>query len=187
MNKALFFLLLIFMGTGMTAVNAEIYTSGNLGLGYVQDADLLKNGVGGDIEYSLGPVVTVSVGEDFKNGLRAEGELAFRINTWCYDSKYDTKSMSLMANAFYDFMPEKTITPFAMLGVGFAQLESYFYHKSESDTVYAYQGGVGLSFSLKNNLKFDLQYRMLATEDPQFGEFESEYFTHSLLIGLRGF
>ena len=98
----------------------------------------------------------------------------------------DFVSSSLMFNGFVDLIPNGQICPFVGAGIGFANVEGDIdYYGSEDDNVFAYQFAAGMAFAVTQNIKFDLQYRYFATEDPEFYSLEAEYDTHNIMVGMR--
>ena len=218
MNRAIpAFSLFVFLLAGqLSTAYAKPYLSGSLGYVDAEDSDL--TGVyGGDglSEVTFDGCIgfMLAVGSALPNGLRGEIELAYRYsdvdsingpyNSYSISDVY-VSSGALMANGYFDLMPNQSISPFIGGGVGFATVvatfedddiyyydpyrDIYYYeddYDSEYDTVFAYQLMAGLSFAVNPNLKIDLQYRYFATDDPDFDGVEIEYKTHNGLLGLR--
>lgn len=99
-------------------------------------------------------------------------------------------ALSLMANAFYDFIPQSTVCPFIGAGIGYASVKADIDDfGDDSANTFAYQAAAGVTFALNKRVNVDLQYRYFATTDPKFesafGDIESEYSTHNAMLGLR--
>jgi opacity protein-like surface antigen len=175
--------------------SAEMYVSGNVGAVWVNDADIDDGYDTGEIEFDTGFGMNAALGSSYGNGLRAEVEFAYQksdMDKVSVDGYYgsasidgDITAIALMVNAFYDFMPNEKFTPFIGAGIGYANLEGDDGYDSEDDNVFAYQAAAGVAFTLNQQLKFDLQYRFFATEDPSFGNLDAEYSTHNMMAGLR--
>lgn len=181
---------------------AQTYVSGNVAWVELNDADVKFTEYGetpAKFTFDNGYGVFVALGHTFENGFRSEVELGYRENDadkfeWkgIYADLFedenlsgDFSALSLMANSFYDIKTGSAFTPFVGIGLGFARLDA----DGEKDTVFAYQGSLGISYALTSSTSLDLQYRYFATQDPEFkvdGEkIESEYSTHNMMLGLR--
>lgn len=173
------------------ARDAGIYLSGNVGVVWVEDADVTWfDGLRDQFEFDAGLGTTIAVGYDFGYGLRTEFELGFRFND--LDRKFpggikgDIYSSSFMANVFFDLIPGQRFSPFIGAGAGLAYVDfDIDYWGQDDDTVFAYQFMAGVSYALNYNVSIDFQYRYFATEDPSFYFFEAEYKTHGLMGGFR--
>lgn len=89
-------------------------------------------------------------------------------------------SWSAMANIYYDF-PEiiPAISPFLGAGLGFMWVQTSLgsdgpyniVHFKRSDTTFAYQGTVGLTYNFSDNYAINVAYRYIATpEIDNFGK-----------------
>lgn len=183
------------------------YISGNVGAVWVEDSDFSDSAGGisvdGDFSFDTGFGITAAIGNDFGNGLRAEIELGYRdsdideldatVNDYGFvysgsaSIDGDVSATSLMANGFYEFMSDKTVSPFIGGGIGFANVEgdSDALGGDDDDNVFAYQGIVGIAFALNPQIKLDVQYRYFATDDPELGGTDFEYASNNAMIGLR--
>jgi len=184
---------------GAPADAAEgLYIGGGLGLNYHEDADVEGPFLDGDIELDLGYAILGVVGYSF-DGPRIEGELSYRnngtneanlVNTapraidTSPDGQYET--VALMANAYYDIGTGTFVTPYLGVGVGGAYAD---YDDIGDDIVFAYQGIVGASFALDDNLEAFVDYRYFATTDVDGGKIgraaEIDNRHHTLMAGLR--
>lgn len=107
----------------------------------------------------------------------------------------DVETFSAMANAFYDIDFGSKFKPFVGVGVGTALISVDLSGLStqlvdDSDTVFAYQGMAGVSYEFNETVTASLLYNYFATTDPSFtdeagGPFDSEYASHSIMVGLR--
>ena len=115
---------------------------------------------------------SLAYGFDF-GGLRTEAEL----NLFS-DSKFKVvddgvsgkvRRQSLMLNAYYDFHNSTCITPYVGAGIGIARLKSSrtldagendgLFDDSDTAVNFAWQIGVGASWSVTDNVAFDAGYR----------------------------
>ncbi len=175
--------------------SAGMYASGNLGVVWLNDADISDSYDSGELSFDTGASLTGSFGYEFGNGFRTEVELGARANdideisVSGYGSGSvdgDVTAVSTMLNAFYDFMPKSKVSPFLGFGIGYANVVIDIDNLGdEDDNVFAYQGAAGISYAFNERFKGDLQYRYFATEDPKFDGLDSEYKTHNLMVGLR--
>jgi opacity protein-like surface antigen len=114
-------------------------------------------------------------------------------------------ALAMMFNAFFDLHNNTPVTPYLGGGIGFAAMnlsdtfgtdtrvgppQRTLIYASDSDTVFAYQAGVGLDIALNRQLSLDLGYRYFATDNATFNgdnltatslKFES----HNATVGLR--
>lgn len=213
MRKSVFvvFLLLVgaFVFTSPALAIDGMYVSGNVGAVMLSDSDIHVDGSGiGDVGYDTGYVLTVAVGRKVEY-VRLEGELGYRANDmegYQYsDSSItaslggDVKTLSFMVNAYFDIDTGTSFTPFIGGGIGFANVDvelkgrvvengEVIFDESGGDdeTVFAYQGIVGVAFAMSDNTSLDLSYRYFATTDPKFDDdVEGEYGGHNFMLGFR--
>lgn len=187
--------LALVFGWGASIACAGMYVSGNLGVVLTEDSDMSDGDDNAELSYDPGAVITGAFGYAFQNGLRLEGELGSRysemdeVSVSGYGTgeiEGDVTTTSMMANVFYDFMPAEKVSPFVGAGLGFANIEADIDHYGDDDdTVLAYQLAAGVSFSVTQRLKIDVQYRYFATEDPDFNGIDAEYATHNAMGGVR--
>lgn len=184
------------LGLGVSNVCAGSYVSGNVGVGWVEDLGL-TDGID-DLELSFDPGygITVALGHAYNSGFRAEAEFGyFKSDLDKVDWKGvgtasvsgDGTLMSVMLNAFYDFMPGGTVSPFLGAGIGYANAELDIEGESEDDSLFAYQLAAGVAFKVSEGMKCDVQYRYFGTEEPDFGDGVDvdSIAVHNLMVGLR--
>lgn len=184
---------------------ARPYMSGNVGVGFVEDYTIDDEEFNERGEFSFDPGFTLSgaIGYEFLYGFRAELELGYQMSDMdklrvsgdfgseAFSINGDISALTVMANIFYDFIPNQILSPFLGVGVGFANLDFDFSEAdiSDDDTVFAYQLMAGIAYALNNNLRFDIQYRFFGTEKPSynfgFPISVDEYQTHNILFGMR--
>ncbi|HIJ87020.1 MAG TPA: porin family protein [Desulfuromonadales bacterium] len=108
----------------------------------------------------------------------------------------DVKADSLLINFFGVYPDKKKWAPYFGVGFGVARIDASNLLvtgqplATGSDTVMAYQLGVGVDYSLMKYLTLDLGYRFFATVRPQFVEsngqkFKMDYMNHTVIFGLR--
>jgi opacity protein-like surface antigen len=166
-----------------------------------------------EIEFDNGFNVGGAFGYDY--GLaRLEIELAHRendvdtINVDLIDFKGDGdfSATSVMLNGYWDFETGSPVVPYIGGGIGFANVSANnvkFFDElgavryvDDDDNVFAYQLAAGLAFALNPALTLDLGYRFFGTSDPEleadpllvdppFGDFETEFDSHNVSLGLR--
>jgi opacity protein-like surface antigen len=149
--------------------------------------------------------------------LRVEGELSYRRNG-VQDVTVATEgtsprtgsisALAFMVNAWADFHPAPNFTLHAGGGVGVAHIRLNVSNLSgdpatptpfnDSDTVFAFQLGVGGAWHFRPNYALTLDYRYFHAVDPTFnGIFDptgaalpvsvkDDYRAHSIMVGLRG-
>jgi opacity protein-like surface antigen len=188
------------------------YMSIQGGATWLEDADLdydiiPSSDLSVEAEFDTGFNMGVAVGYDY-GPARLEAEVAYRQNDFDkFKGQFlgfgfedsadgDVSATSLMVNAYWDLPTGGPITPYIGGGVGFANVsfneveDLGFEFIDDDDNVLAYQAAAGIAFDINPNLALDLGYRYFATEDPEleddFGdEFETEYDSHNVSLGLR--
>jgi opacity protein-like surface antigen len=190
-------LLVLIVGFSLSSSFAAPYVSGNLAAVFVDDSNVkVGSGDDGKASFDTGTGVTLAVGNSYYE-YRAEIEFAYRDNdvdeyrdsTSAIPGNGEVTTYSLMVNGYYDFMPENKFSPFIGGGIGYANVELESNKVGREDAhVFAYQVAGGGSLAVNENLKLDLQYRLFATNDPDFSGNtlkEAEYLTHNIMIGFR--
>ena len=177
------------------------------GVQWLSDASVTYSGVNeGDISFDTGWAIGAVGGYDFGTW-RLELELAYRSSGtdkftdstgFSGSLNGDVTSTALMVNAFYDFKTlSKSVYPYIGAGIGGASVAADIKDGStgeqqvdDDEIVFAYQFVAGVAFPVSKELTIDLNYRYFATTDPKlkdsFGtEFETEYSSHNIFVGLR--
>lgn len=211
----------ILLGTAMAAVlpgaamaaGEGFYVGAQGGVNWQNDADLEYNGFSLKTEHDLGWAAGVVVGYKTDLGIRAELEATYRRNeldktndrTVGSNWSGNSNSWAFMGNVLYDFNTGTPFTPYIGAGAGIARVsvdlnENYRFGPSleinEEDWVFAYQGIVGVSYNISNELAVSLDYRYFATVDPEYkfsgslastvpGKIDGEYSNHTIMLGLR--
>ena len=161
-------------------------------------------------EFDGGYNVGLTFGYAMPGGLRPEVELKYRENQYealnlqrgfggangeRVDAEGSKDSASLMTNLWFDFLKGSTLVPYVGAGIGASRVNIEDLGVagqgsiSDHDVVFAYQAGLGVSSWLTPLLSLSLDYRYLATDDPEFQSSEnpvdSEYGSHNVSVGLR--
>lgn len=200
---ALFLLGLLPQGA-MAQSSSGLYGEVRLGASFVDDSDFDELGVTGEVSYDTAVALDLAFGASFDIGLRLEYQFGFRgaeLDTiqidglGTFDAAADLYTITNMLNVYYDFdfgrmsgspAGSSRLVPYIGGGVGIAIHELDFDSGgSESDTVFAYQGIAGLAYSFTPNWGMTLSYLYLGTSDPEFQNFETEYASHNVMLGLR--
>lgn len=103
---------------------------------------------------------------------------------------------SLLVNFWGVYRDSKIWAPYAGVGIGAARIEASNLQvtgqplSNSSATVFAYQLGAGIDFSLTKKLSLDLGYRFFSSSRPGLTEadgrkFKMDYYSHNVLLGLR--
>lgn len=160
--------------------------------------------------YDDGFNLGLTVGVAYPSGLRPEAALRYRENDYesldlqqgFGDANGSTapadgsfSSSSLMGNVWFDFLKHHVVSPYIGAGIGVARVDidnlgvGGQSSVDDSDTVFAYQGGAGLSYALSELATLSLDYRFFATDDPEFrtsvNPLVTEYATHNLGLGFK--
>jgi opacity protein-like surface antigen len=206
MNKRIFMALccvtpLVFTSAAMAADGP--YVSANLGLAMLSDSDVTDSTVPGidmELSYDSGWTIGGAAGYRFSN-FRVEGALAYQANDidetsafgFSVDSSGDVAGTVFLVNGYYDFVNSSPFTPFISAGLGYANVEINDYTipgsgipaYNDDDSVFGYQLGIGVGYSVNENVVLDLSYRYFATEDLEFDTTEVEVASHNFMVGIR--
>ena len=180
-----------------------LYASGAIGGNWLEDSD-----VDGfvppdtDVDFDTGYLGAVAVGYALGNGLRIEGELAYRRNDIDQVNLFGAIDLgsgkvtttSLMLNFVYDINLKSKFVPYIGAGIGFANVDAdvglLIGSVDDSDNVFAWQGIIGAAYQVSDQLDLFVDYRYFQTEDPNFsssliGDVSVDYDSQSVMIGLR--
>lgn len=201
------FLLLCLWPLAGRADDTRFYAGIHGGLLLVQDSDISGSSLVNNVEFDPGFAVGGVFGYKMEQGVRLEAEYTYRrasADDACFNSvcASDLTGLSadgsvdahaIMANAWYEPRFGKW-RPYIGGGAGLgilgvdvsgavAGLGAFSY--SDTDTVFAYQGGAGVGYELTSNNIASIGYRYWATTDPKFSGVEAEVGTHTILLELR--
>lgn len=164
------------------------------GVSIFHDSDISESGIDATAEYDTGYGLNLSAGYNF-DPVRVEFEFgykkadvdkfkAFGFSESVNDS--DLAVMSYMANAYYDFKTNSTVTPYVGAGLGMINGEFSSPGYDSDDTVFGYQLIAGVGFNVNKNLIIDLSYRFQgAAEDFSIDGTDVSYMSSSIMAGLR--
>ncbi|MGW8287443.1 MAG: outer membrane protein [Desulfobulbales bacterium] len=181
------------------------YGNMNAGVNFDQDSEVTFNEFGfsgvkkweSDTRYSSG----LAFGYRLEQ-IRLEGEVSYGRNE--VDSvdgiiipngySIETSLLYFMFNGYYDFNFSNALTPYLTAGAGFSKVEADINMASiiddkYYDTVFAYQIGAGLGYTISEIMTLNFRYRFLGTAEPKFsypgGTAEAEIFSHNLTVGIH--
>nr|VFJ98131.1 MAG: Outer membrane protein beta-barrel domain-containing protein [Candidatus Kentron sp. LFY] len=178
----------------------SFYLSGAIGPTFTRDSDTdvaTNNGAreSGEIEMDNAMNFSLSAGRWFTPRLRGDVEFSYRkadmdrlkgqggIIVPVEDS--DVKTIAALVNLKYDILTGNT-RPYISAGLGLA---NHDVKRGKSDTVFAYQAGVGVISDIDKNISAFLGYRYLGTSDIEFSvngeKYDAEYGAHELHAGLH--
>jgi opacity protein-like surface antigen len=191
----------------------DLYIGAFGGANFADEADGTGDVGGGygytvEVENELGWAAGAAVGYGFDIGLRAEAEVAYRMNELdqaniaiaALDLDGDTTALSIMGNLWFDIPLNGPVRPFLGGGLGMAQVSLNDVEVpaigpgtfvDDSDWVFAYQLGGGIAFQVAPGVDVTAEYRYFGTDDPEFEleaapvDAEYEYSSHSVLFGIR--
>ncbi len=144
-------------------------------------------------------VESVAVGFWIHKDLRLELEGSYRkfgvnnltLGTTSFSSNGDSKVMSLMGNAYYDFPVDWTLRPYLMGGIGMARsdINASFgtVQTSGHENNFAYQYGGGFSHDFTKTVSGDVGYRYVGihSSDENGIRLEKDDNAHEIMAGLR--
>ena len=177
-----------------------VYISVGTGLTMTSDSNWSQSGVGsGSISVDNSENFSGAVGTSFLKNTRTELEVSYRsanlssislngggtaalsgssVNTWTY-----------LVNGYYDFLEGQAIRPYVSVGLGAAThkgtLNGGGVAVSATDTEFAYQAGLGATYSLTKNVGLWAGYRYLGSSDANFSGVKASYGANELNAGLR--
>ena len=199
----IFVCILVFFFSAPVFSAEGLYVSGNLGFAMASDSDLTDSAVPGitvNTEFDTGLALGAALGYDF-NRFRVEGEISYQKNDIekisaqgvPFDPTGDAAALSFLINGYYDFVNRSAFTPYISAGLGFAQVEFNdldisrigFSGSSDTDTVFAYQIGIGVGYALTEKFIIDVKYRYFGTEDSEYNTTKAEFVSNNFLFGVR--
>ncbi len=181
----------ILMTAAGVAISSSLYASPyvelDLGASIPLDSKIIDNA---DASYNPTIAVTSAVGYAFNQNFRVDLEYGYqeadidRIAGVNVDGAASLTVHTALANGYYNFKNSTKITPFIGGGVGAAFLEGNLGSASASDTVLAYQGTAGASYSVNDHLAVTGSYRYLDTEDGALGMQKASFSDNLVRLGM---
>ena len=195
-----FFLVLPAVCLGTT----DWYDSVNTGVSFVSNLEVKYYELGfyDSQKYDYGARYSVSLAfGNIMETLRFEGEVSYehneieRVDGISIPTSYslETSLQNSMFNGYYDFNSGSALTPYLAVGAGFSRIEADInlapIINGDNDTVFAYQIGAGVGYSINEIMTLDFRYHFLTTADPEFsyqgGTVDAEILNHNLTIGVH--
>lgn len=139
-----------------------------------------------DTGYTLGAVLGYKINDDF----RLEGEFAYRHNDFDklkYHSEKislhgHTRSLSFMANGYYDFSVEWAAVPYVGVGIGYENRSGHLRHNETkmriNDNQLAWQVMAGLNYDVSEKVQMNVEYKLHSTKD-------NDAYDHALVVGAK--
>jgi opacity protein-like surface antigen len=181
----------ILMAAAGLAISSSVYASPyvelDLGASIPLDSEIIDDA---DASYKPTIAVTSAVGYAFNQNFRVDLEYGYqeadidRIAGVNVDGAASLTVHTALANGYYNFKNSTKITPFIGGGVGAAFLEGNLGSASASDTVLAYQGTAGASYSVNDHLAVTGSYRYLDTEDGALGMQKASFSDNLVRLGM---
>lgn len=178
------------VSTAGTAQAQNWYVGGYGAMNYTHDGTANGNE---NVDYDLGYGVGGWVGYAMANGLRLEGELAYRAND--IDSVGgapfggDLSTMAVMGNVLYEINVQSSIKPHIGGGLGMVFATVDFGGVEYDDTELGVQFVVGVDYKVAPDLALVVDYRHMITGDFGFGAGAGfgavEYSNSTVSAGLR--
>ncbi len=175
------------------------YMGGNIGTAWLSNLDVSGPGLSYELESNMGIGAGISLGYDFGNNMRIEGEFSYQHNELDIvvlpggnlGASGDASSSAFLLNGYYDFKNETRFITSVTLGVGFVNAETDTFNAAGvptgnfDDTAFAFQVGGGVGYAVNKNLIVDVRYRYLRTAEMDFGTSKAEYASHTIYFGIR--
>jgi opacity protein-like surface antigen len=205
MKKAFSIIVVLFMLLMIPVISFSAptgpYVSSHAGVSFLTESDIAGPGGAGTIEFDPGFAVGGAGGYNF-GMFRIEGEIGYQRNEMDRASICSTgygcvsgsisgnmSALSGLGNVYLDFVNSSPFTPYISGGMGIAYVNAEIDEgdetASENDTVFAYQVGAGVGFSINPNMIIDLKYRYFATSDIDVGDGNATVASHNVYIGFR--
>lgn len=180
------------------------YLGGNLGAGFATNSTFDNGTNTNKVEMDPGFAGMLTAGWQFNNGIRLQGEFAARLNSVnditgtgaAAPIDGDMNVYALMADAIYGIPTGTKFTPYVGAGAGIARVQAKNIGTTlattvdDDDTVFAYQGILGVEYAISPNLFAGLDYRYFRTADTSFTsaastKVDGDYENHTVTVGLR--
>jgi len=186
------------MGAAPSA--AQWYVEGQAGANIPNDSELDGTGFNVDAEIDTGAVGLLTIGYDYDSLFRTGLELGYRTgeidNVGSVSGQGDVDVLTGMINLFFDFdVGQPAFEPFLGFGLGVAQVDADGVNPVNGQTIndddigFAGQLLAGLAYNINDNLALTGTYSFLYVPDLEYslagGDVESDYSSHSILVGLR--
>ena len=177
-----------------------VYLGAGLGWNIAEDSEIEGTGLNGDVEFDDGYAGFLTFGGKLF-WFRGEGEFGYRKNdvdsvTGVGSANGDVNVLSYMGNLLFDIPTGTPWVPYVGGGIGGARLDvdsslpAAGVSVDETESAFAYQGIVGVTYNVNENLGIFADYRYFDTEEVSFRasngtNFDTDYTAHTLTIGLR--
>lgn len=200
--KKLIPLIAIFFCTPAYAGQLPVYLSIGAGLTHVQDSNWNAEGIaGGTVNLDNNANVSAAIGTSPFPNVRTEFEVSYRKNNLSGGSvngvgsgpaSGDAETWGFLLNGYYDFLPGQKLRPYLSAGVGAAydkgkltNIDGLAVNASGSDTVFAYQVGLGASYQIMPQTALWAGYRFLGSDKPDFDGLKASYNADEFRAGIR--
>ena len=176
-----------------------LYLSLGGGITLPTDSDFSGAVISTSADLDAGWVGSGAIGYKFSNDIRAEFELSNRSSdvdalSAASNGSGEIGVGSAMGNVLYNFRGESAFTPYLGLGIGLASVDVDGVQPvggsvlDDSDSVFAYQGIVGLGYRLGGRTQLFADYRYFATSDSSLStranvSVDSDYADHTFFFG----
>lgn len=182
-HLSIFAFILILFPVAAHAVDMppNFYADLEMGAGMPNDTHLkfTNTGVDGDFPTDTGLAIAGAIGYHVMPWLRVEGEIGHLGGNLgsgniagipISPTQASVDAMTYMANVFYDWQNTSRFTPYIGFGLGAATVStgtpsSYPIQSNSSDTVFAWQAGVGTSYKIVDNWSAVVDWRYIQAED----------------------
>ena len=175
------------------------YIGGGAGISIPEDSTLEGTGINAKLDLDHDVALQGMFGYAFGNGFRAEAEIGFRENDvgsiGGLSGSGTMGAVHTMINALYDINTGTKFVPYVGGGIGAAFLNldagaGAVNFDNERDTVFAYQGILGVAYRFVEQADFYVDYRYMSTLDGSFRtttnvSVDTDYTDHRIMAGFR--
>lgn len=194
-------LLIGFADVAHAAEKTGPYVSLGVGANFLNDADTTGGSGTKTMDFDTGVAGIGALGYKLDKNWRTELEIGYRHNG--IDSvsgggggNGDVHAWDYMGNVLYDIDTGSNWTPYLGLGAG-----AVHYHAAgvqltpittvnDGDTVFAYQGILGVAYDFTPNTQMFVDYHYLRANNPSVQDssgtgFDSKYHSNTIMLGFR--
>lgn len=177
---------------------SNYYVSLGAGLTATNDSDFDIAGVSGNIGIDNAANFSAAIGTSLTKNIRTEFEISYRdpdlndihINGGGSASlNGDIQTWAYLLNGYYDFNPINKFSPYLSLGIGAAthkgSISGGGITESSTDTVFAYQAGLGVNYALSPKTDLWIGYRYLGSTKPDFDGLKANYNANEFRGGIK--
>lgn len=198
MKKLLLTASLVAFSAPAYASTLPVYLSLGAGLTSTNDSNWDAPGLSGSFSIDNAANFSAAVGTSFYKNTRTELEVSYR-KADLGDVSIDgagsgpvngsLKTWAFLVNGYYDFPVKGKFIPYISAGLGVADhkgtISGSGITEDASDTVFAYQAGLGANYVLNDKASLWAGYRYLGSSDANFDSLKASYNANEFRAGVK--